>query len=537
MNKLDELIAETYKETVESRIAGIEIEEPMTYEKLFKIHQDEAYHKLTDYFQKYNTQLQTDDSIKILKLVGQYDKAELEDCISQLISIFNFSLHSPTQFDLVSKLFLHLCWSPEINAEARLKLADTLFNEDESRVISYQCYSKIIDESGLNLVLRIRAIGYLFSSNSDRHMEHVAIVLDKVVSDPSLHSDYVMKTMGDLLATFQDNKRRGILADTMWTFLAQSHHEIAQKILACIYLLENRNGAASDIMIKGVFIFLMSTMNNKQKTVSYNQQADAADAVDRYGNAQQSAEAKEVLKKLGGNQRNVYENEQSAHAVSESAIAFLEKLKEKKILLKKFGQFYEGVKEQLTELAKTKPKFKKIERRVIGALDRITSDTSRICGMDLREIAQRIYDKIYDTLDLEHRNTRVERFFEELAEAYGTCTSGHVNRLVNVFEGGIKISFEQQIMSNYEARFNTLMRGIEDDELKGNIMVGQMMVDSEPAEFDDEEREAFEAFHAFIKKHRDSIQTELHREFVGDGFVKDAQFKEITNKYFASIKF
>lgn len=535
MNELDELVRGTYKESIEAKADKVEIEEPLTYEIVFKRIQDEAYHKLGDYFQKHNTQLSTDDIIKIFKLLSSYSKPELEDCISQLISIFNFSIHSPTQFNLITKLFLNLCWSPEINVEARLKLADTLFNEDECRVISYECYTKIVDDTRLNLILRIRAVAYLFSSNSSRHMDHVANTLDKIVSDPSLYSGYVMYAMGDLLATFKDEKRRSILVDTMWTFLSQSHHEIPQKILSCIYMLENRDGVASEIMIKGVFIFLTSTMYNKQKNITYNQQADAADAVERYGNAQQSAEAKQVLTKLGGNDRNVYENQQSAHAVSESALVFLEKLKEKKILLKKFGQFYEGVVEQITVLSNTNPKLKKIKQRVIGALDRITSDISRICGMDLREISQRVYDKIYDIIDLERRNTHIERFFEELAEAYGTCTSGHVNRLVNVFEGGITISFEQQIMSNYDARFNALIRNL-DDELKGTIMVGQMVINSDPETLDEEDREAFKVFHKFIKQHSDKIQTELHKEFVGDGFVTNAQFKEISNKYFTSIK-
>ena len=111
-------------------------------------------YKVSDLFQEYHTQFSTDDVVKIFKILGQCDDyylnlddpenkiryaSQLEECVSQLISIFNFSKFNPSQFGAISKLFLQLCWTPELSADARLKLANTLFVDDETRVLSFQC--------------------------------------------------------------------------------------------------------------------------------------------------------------------------------------------------------------------------------------------------------------------------------------------------------------------------------------------------------------------------------------------------------------
>jgi len=498
----------------------------------------EGFHKLTDYFEENNINIERELLFKIIKILNDRSPRDLDECMSLLITMFSFSTCNPTQMDKISKLIVSLCLFAELGVEPRIRLADTLFANQDTRVLSFHCFSKIVEEPGINLVLLMKALGYLFSSNSKPHMEKVAAILDRTVSDPSLHSVYVYKLLADILYMFEDPARKNYLNDVVWTFLCQKHHEIEQKIMACIYLLENRN-FCSDIQVKGTFIFLSSTMENKQKTVTYNKQADAADALSRYGDGEYRERAKKVLEKLGGNKRNVYANEQSSHAVSESVAKFLTELKEKKVLLKKYGRFYEDIKEIYKKLCEgpKRHKFIKLEKSIHGALDRIGADPSKFCGMDMREICQRVYDKIYDEKDLQYRLTLIDRFFEELSDAYGTCTSGHVNRLANVFIGGVSISFEDQIKSNYDARFEALVKKIENEELKGNIMIATMLIDQETDDLDEEDQAALKAYHTFIAKNKDALEKELHAEFVGGKYVDEATFNSITQKYYEQIKF
>lgn len=501
----------------------------------------EYCHKIYDEFERHYTTIDCGGLLKILKCLNDNSPNDLNECISYIITVFNFSSSNASERDRNSKLILKICTYTDINAEPRLKLADTLFHNDDTRVLSFHSYLKIVDEKSLNLVLLMRALSYLFCSNATPHMQKVASALDKVVCDPTRHSFHVFKQLSDMLYKFDDKIRKPYLIDTIWTFLCQKHHEIEQKILASIYLLENHK-MINDIQKKGVYIFLSNTMENKQKNVTYNKQADAADALMRYGDEKYSKKAKDVIEKLGGNKRNVYENLQSSHAVDESVVKFLKQLKEKHILLQKYGRFYEDITQVYKDLMikgspKDCEKFTKLKSYVYGSLDRIGSDVSSFCGMDMREIIQRVYNKIYDEPDIQYRVTLIHRFFEELAESYGTCTSGHVNRLANVFLGGISISFEAQIMSNYEARFNAKIKNITDDELKGNIIVGTMLLDKELDELDDDDKESFNAYHKFIEKNKDSVEAELYKEFVGGNYVDEQVFKQTTEKYYKQIKY
>jgi hypothetical protein len=59
----------------------------------------------------------------------------------------------------------------------------------------------------------------------------------------------------------------------------------------------------------------------------------------------------------------------------------------------------------------------------------------------------------------------IKRLFEELEDMSGTCSSGFLSRLVNVVSGfdenlSIRISWQDQIISNFVARLNSLAQKI-----------------------------------------------------------------------------
>jgi len=68
----------------------------------------------------------------------------------------------------------------------------------------------------------------------------------------------------------------------------------------------------------------------------------------------------------------------------------------------------------------------------------------------------------------ENKNEMQKRLLQELEDMAGTCSSGFISRLVNTISGfgdlSIKISFEDQIVSNFSARLNSYAQKICDDD-------------------------------------------------------------------------
>jgi hypothetical protein len=77
-----------------------------------------------------------------------------------------------------------------------------------------------------------------------------------------------------------------------------------------------------------------------------------------------------------------------------------------------------------------------------------------------------IFIKLWCYIHLsEFKDEMIKRLFEELEDMSGTCSSGFLSRLVNVVSGfdenlSIRISWQDQIISNFVARLNSLAQKI-----------------------------------------------------------------------------
>jgi hypothetical protein len=95
------------------------------------------------------------------------------------------------------------------------------------------------------------------------------------------------------------------------------------------------------------------------------------------------------------------------------------------------------------------------------SLDRALYSTFNI---SLATILLKVYTYIQQNNDDSIRQELYKRLLEELVDMCGTCSSGFASRLVNVISGfdnfNIKISFENQIISNFIGRLNAEARKI-----------------------------------------------------------------------------
>ena len=64
----------------------------------------------------------------------------------------------------------------------------------------------------------------------------------------------------------------------------------------------------------------------------------------------------------------------------------------------------------------------------------------------------------------EYKEQLIQRLLEELEDMSGTCSSGFASRIVNVISGfgdfSLRISWEDQIISNFNGRLNAMVRNI-----------------------------------------------------------------------------
>jgi hypothetical protein len=84
---------------------------------------------------------------------------------------------------------------------------------------------------------------------------------------------------------------------------------------------------------------------------------------------------------------------------------------------------------------------------------------------NLSNILVKLWSYIQDN---EFKDAMVSRLLEELEDMSGTCSTGFLSRLVNTLSGfgelNIKISFDDQIISNFTGRLNMYARKLTDDD-------------------------------------------------------------------------
>ena len=135
-----------------------------------------------------------------------------------------------------------------------------------------------------------------------------------------------------------------------------------------------------------------------------------------------------------------------------------------------------------------------------------------------------------------------KRLLEELIEMSGTCSSGYVSRLINCVSGYgemmLKISFEEQIISNFSGRLNSSLNKICDNNslMRKNIDKVKLIMnlENENEEILDEFYERIleemttteykdkKHFLLFFRTYISSIREEMFKEFIE--YISESEF-------------
>ena len=336
-----------------------------------------------------------------------------------------------------------------------------------------------MDFNGLPSLCKLEFVYYLMESENNDHINKSVDLLMSIVCDKNIPVDYRYKILNSLDkktgVIFNNKISDYIIKSSFIRFIEDDQEESYYKCLGIQYLYRYKeNFEITDFSKMETILIDMA----KDELLEYNRRADAADTLYNIGSDESKKKAKDILSYLGninGRAKTFFENSQNVHSISiEKSV--LESIKS--ILSTHTTKNY--------SFEKIKNKLKKISAASLSTSEKPVAERSTILGSafkyeNIKMALNRIYldnilysefnitickvfEKVF-SIAMEHENKEelFLRIFQELADMADTCSSGYISRIVNILSGyldTIRISWEEQIISNFNGRINFLMRQI-----------------------------------------------------------------------------
>lgn len=359
--------------------------------------------------------------------------------------------------------------------------------------------SKMCDEIDFPTPCRIDAIHMLMENIEYKNESN--IYFKEVINDDKIDCDYRYKSILSLEKKQNISNRQYFITNVCLEFVNNNKNRTMYRILSGQYLLQNCK--LEETKQKDIYNILYEFSTDSE--LDYNLRADAADTLLSLANTEYKDKAKEIIMILGGiggAVRNLYENAQNVHTkeIEKSIGEILEYLllfptlfvNENEIDFSYIANVIHGIlKEELPEkcidmeehdlciytFCKTcQNKIKDGEScsDLCGKHDKIKISLNRI-EMDRTLYSKysanlsKIFIKLWSYIQSnEFCDAMTSRLLEELEEMSGTCSTGFVSRLINTLSGfgnlNIRISFDDQIISNFTGRLNMYARKLTEDD-------------------------------------------------------------------------
>ena len=369
--------------------------------------------------------------------------------------------------------------SREYNTE-EMNIRNNKRKDSAYDALNYVC--GFLNESDVSITCQIDAIFMLMKIS--KHKENANFYFKDIINNEKIECDFRYKTI--LSLEKQDiEEYKFFIQNACLEFLKNSKNKTMYRILSGQYLLQNCNNENIDYIQDIILNFA------NDNDLNYNLRADAADTLLNLGSEKYKKDARDIiicLGKIHGNEKTIFENAQNVHAgeIEKSVNEILQviiitpiiKIDDKYIDITHIENIiYKILKEKKcknicinNESLNEKEKFcskdceihVNTENKIIISLNRIKMDRTLYSNSTLSNIFIKLWCYIYLS---EFKDEMVKRLFEELEDMSGTCSSGFLSRLVNVISGfdenlSIRISWQDQIISNFVARLNSLAQKI-----------------------------------------------------------------------------
>ena len=394
-----------------------------------------------------------------LNLFYNENKDETLEVLNKLVSMYEFSglkLLKEYLFDISEKSMI----SPFLKSIS----AKGLYNYDKDD-ISYKAINTVYCLFGpdISTTYKIEFIKILMENLNykDEACSYFCAIIDNTSLDYEFRFKYILGL---------DEKFKYFKIEAFIIFSKNTKNYTKYRILACQNILRYNEKAVSET-IEILFSF------SNDKLLDYDLRADATDVVLQYGTGDVLARAQSIIMDLGfGGKRvkTMYQNAQNVHTkeIEESVMEGLEFLQSFIILKHKGHQIDISYMENiLKDLCKDNLQID--QEKIKVSLNRIIMDRAlySIYSCSLENILLRVWTYI-DSHDC--RKEMEKRLLEELVEMAGTCSSGFATRLINTISGfgdfNMKISWRDQIISNFTGRLNARARDMDDLKLQEKVL-------------------------------------------------------------------
>jgi hypothetical protein len=441
------------------------------------------------------------DRLKALDLFYQLKGSdETVEFVNKLCTMYELSGTANLRIYLYD-----ICVSSSINSFLKSIIVVSLYNMKQ---ISNKSLCDAIDiiypqmnsDKSIGTPYKIDFVKMMMDLSPDEDYREKALShFHKIVNSPILDCVYRYKTIFNLSNTSINNKE-WFIKMSLLEFIKDSQNKPEYRILGCQYIL---NSGETKVAID-----ILKNLANDENT-PYNSRADSADVLLKYGNENDKTFAKCIIDILAKNGKNIihslYENAQNVHTEEIEAsvlecIEYLQTIPIMKINGKEIDIDY--VVDEIKKINDT------VSDSILTSLNRIYLDRALYSkyNCSLKQTLIRIWSFICDN---EFRKELEKRLLEELHEMAGTCSSGYITRLINTISGysdfSLRISWRDQISSNFTGRLNALIRNMDNLTAQEKIL-NEMTLDTTLYE----ERKNFLKF---LRKNMLNIREEMESEF------------------------
>ena len=433
--------------------------------------------------------------LKALELFYEVNTDETVEIINRYNQMYIFS-----GTKILEKILFKICTESNISTNFKIECAKSLcvFQNDKNdkndkNIKSKNCYIALdkVCQNLENIPTPIKIDAICMLAHNDDFKENSIKYFCNIIVDKNIDCDFRYKTILGL-----ENKKNleYLFKESCIKFLNDIGNMTSYRILAAqILLVKFKDSDLLLSLINNIQDILLSFA--KDNDLDYNLRADSADVLLRYSKKDSSVflEAQDIIILLGRDSssivKTVFNNAQNVHVleIEESvsqAIEFLSSIElmivEENCCSKEYIT-YEYVKKQIeciinesdmsdkTGKADMSDKTGKADMsdKINISMNRIYMDRALYSKYNCSLV--NILLKVWTYLSgHESESTMKDRLLEELVEMSGTCSSGYASRLVNVISGfgdfNIRISWKDQIVSNFSGRLNARIKNITNPE-------------------------------------------------------------------------
>ena len=323
----------------------------------------------------------------------------------------------------------------------------------------------------------------LYKNDSDTYFR-------KIINDMDIDCDYRYKT----ILSLENNKSiiyvKFFMKNAFFDFLFNEKNRTLYRILSGQYILQKFNSEINIESQQSIENVILSFAEDN--LLDYNLRADAADMLLNLGSDNVKLHCREIITMLGsvyGNAKTIFENAQNVHTteIENSVSEIIEFLSTYPTQIIKNNPIdFEYVSDKIKNILKDEitcknPKCEDDENKCSEECKTLYNKHSKIkLSLNRIYMDRALYSKYNSSLinilikiwsyttESEFKDEMILRLLQELEEMSGTCSSGFCSRLVNVISGfgdlSIRISIEDQIVSNFTVRLNALARKIAEPE-------------------------------------------------------------------------